>query len=137
MDFPQQWQFHVAPWIDDFVTWLLVRFGDGFDRVAQSILRLLLGIQSALNAIPWWAFIALVGIVAFLAFRRARTALLLMGLIFIIGMFGMWALAIETLAIIVTSVILALLIGLPVGIAMAESDRMAGVMRPVLDGMQT
>ena len=60
-----------------------------------------------------------------------------MGLTFLIGAFGMWALAMETLAIIITSVILAIVIGLPLGIVMAESDRAETALRPILDGMQT
>lgn len=137
MSFPEQWQFHVAPWIDDFVTWLLIRYGNFFDALSQSVLGLLLAIQSALTAVPWWAFLLLVGVGAFIAFRNVQSVLLLTGLTFLIGAFGMWALAMETLAIIITSVILAIVIGLPVGIVMAESDRAETALRPVLDGMQT
>lgn len=137
MSFPEQWQFHVAPWIDDFVTWLLIRYGNFFDALSQSVLGLLLAIQSALTAVPWWAFLLLVGVGAFIAFRNVQSVLLLTGLTFLIGAFGMWALAMETLAIIITSVILAIVIGLPVGIVMAESDRAETALRPILDGMQT
>lgn len=137
VSFPEQWQFHVAPWIDNFVTWLLIRYGHFFDALSQSVLGLLLAIQSALTAVPWWAYVVLVGVGAFVAFRRVSSALLLMGLTFLIGAFGMWALAMETLAIIITSVILALVIGLPLGIVMAESDRAEAALRPILDGMQT
>lgn len=137
VSFPEQWQFHVAPWIDNFVTWLLIRYGHFFDALSQSVLGLLLAIQSALTAVPWWAYVVLVGVGAFVAFRRVSSALLLMGLTFLIGAFGMWALAMETLAIIITSVILALVVGLPLGIIMAESDRAEAALRPILDGMQT
>lgn len=137
VSFPEQWQFHVAPWIDNFVTWLLIRYGHFFDALSQSVLGLLLAIQSALIAVPWWAYVVSVGVGAFVAFRRVSSALLLMGLTFLIGAFGMWALAMETLAIIITSVILALVIGLPLGIVMAESDRAEAALRPILDGMQT
>jgi len=137
VSFPEQWQFHVAPWIDNFVTWLLIRYGHFFDALSQSVLGLLLAIQSALTAVPWWAYVVLVGMGAYFAFHRVSSALLLMGLTFLIGAFGMWALAMETLAIIITSVILALVIGLPLGIVMAESDRAEAALRPILDGMQT
>lgn len=135
--FPEGWQIEIAPWIDNFVTWLLIAYGGFFDAVSQRTLGLLLGVQNVLMAIPWWVWMALTGVGAWATSRRLATPLLLMALVFCIGAFGMWGLAIETLAIIVTSVILALVLGLPLGILMAESDRAEAVIRPVLDGMQT
>ena len=43
----------------------------------------------------------------------------------------------NTLAIVVTAVILALLIGIPIGILMAEFRPVNAVVRPLLDVMQT
>ena len=43
----------------------------------------------------------------------------------------------ETLAIILASVIISLLIGFPIGILLSKSDRANSIMRPVLDTMQT
>ena len=42
-----------------------------------------------------------------------------------------------TLAIVFASVIVSLVIGFPIGILMARSDRFQTLFRPVLDGMQT
>jgi len=58
------------------------------------------------------------------------------GLIFI-GSLGLWVAAMKTLAIVLAATLLAIIIGVPIGIAMAQSDRFKGVIRPILDMMQT
>ena len=73
-------------------------------------------------------------------FTRAdadRAAAVLAALPFFIGMFGLWPMAVETLSVIVTAVMLALLFGLPLGVLMAEIKTVALLLRPILDGMQT
>jgi ABC-type proline/glycine betaine transport system permease subunit len=60
-----------------------------------------------------------------------------MALLFLIGALGLWDLAIQTLALMIVSVLVAVLIGLPSGIAMASSGFLRRIMLPVLDAMQT
>jgi glycine betaine/proline transport system permease protein len=50
---------------------------------------------------------------------------------------GVWDDTMTTLAIVVISVLVSLLIGIPLGISAARSDRVYGVIRPILDFMQT
>jgi glycine betaine/proline transport system permease protein len=52
-------------------------------------------------------------------------------------MFGLWALALETLALVITSVVIALVVGIPLGVIMAEANLFAEITKPVLDAMQT
>ena len=54
-----------------------------------------------------------------------------------IGAVGYWDMMELTLSIVIASVIIALLIGLPVGVLLSGSARANKVMRPVLDTMQT
>jgi len=135
--FPRELQHHVGPFIDRAVDWLLVNYGGVFDAVSGALLRLLLQIEALLRALPWWLVIGAVGVAAWLLLRRWTSALVLMALLFMIGVFGLWPLATETMAIIITSVVLALVVGIPAGILMAESDRVRAALTPVLDAMQT
>lgn len=48
-----------------------------------------------------------------------------------------WDLVIQTLAIIIASVIISFIIGIPTGIPMARSDRIKSIIKPQLDVMQT
>jgi len=50
---------------------------------------------------------------------------------------GLWTLTMSTLALVLTSVVIALVIGVPLGIWSSKNDKVWNVMRPVLDFMQT
>jgi glycine betaine/proline transport system permease protein len=55
----------------------------------------------------------------------------------VIGLIGVWKAAMTTLSLIITAVTFCIIIGLPLGIACAKSDRVQLVVRPILDVMQT
>ena len=55
----------------------------------------------------------------------------------LIGYFGMWEDTMSTLAIILVATFLCISIGIPLGIAMARSNKVQAAIVPVLDVMQT
>jgi len=55
----------------------------------------------------------------------------------LIGTFGYWDMAMMTLAIVTSAVLISLVAGIPTGILMAWSDWVESLVRPVLDAMQT
>jgi glycine betaine/proline transport system permease protein len=59
------------------------------------------------------------------------------GFLLLIGSFGYWDLAMMTLAIVIAAVMISFVVGIPTGIIMAGSDRVEGIIRPILDAMQT
>jgi glycine betaine/proline transport system permease protein len=107
-----------------------------------SILFGLRGIEDLLLQLPWWIIILSVGYVAWRIMRKWWAGPLMAGFVIIIGSFsygdlGYWDLAMQTLAIIITSVIISFIIGIPTGILMARSDRIESIIKPQLDAMQT
>src|SRR5690554_4271577 len=94
---------------------MLNSYGDAFDRLSGGILQMLLAIEGALNAVPWWAFIAAVIVLSLLLTRRVVLSVVLGALLVMVVGFGLWAPTMNTLAIVVTSVILALALGIPMG----------------------
>lgn len=130
-------EFHVAPAADRFVKWLMATYGDFFDTLSGKLLGLLLWVQDVLHLLPWWGFIAAVVLLAWFLTRKPVQALVLGLLLYVIVGFGLWDVTMDTLAIVVTSVILALAVGIPVGILMAEFRPAAVVIEPLLDAMQT
>ena len=57
--------------------------------------------------------------------------------LFAIGAFGYWSMMNETLAVVISSVIISLLLGLPIGILVSTSRLANRLLRPLLDAMQT
>ena len=99
---------------------------------------MIIGIDNAFQAVPPVVMIAIIGLIAWQMAGR-RVAVIVLICLVALGMLDprAWALAMTTLAIVVSSVILCALIGLPLGVLAGKSDRFEAAIRPVLDTMQT
>jgi len=86
--------------------------------------------------LTWLGMLALVVAIAgyFAGWRKAVLAAV--GFL-AIGVLGFWSENLDTLALVLLSVLVALAIGIPVGILSARHRRLEQVLRPVLDAMQT
>ena len=135
--FPQQFNYHVAPYVKDFVDWLNRACGPAFDAFSNSMRTLILNIDTVLLGVPWWVWIILVTLLAWRLTHNVIKTVLPGILLFTIGMFGLWSIAMETLSLVIVSVLLSLLLGIPAGIAMGVSDRVNAALTPLLDAMQT
>lgn len=94
------------------------------------------GFGRPVPVIGWLGVVAIFALVA-LAFAGVRVALLLaVGFVFI-GMQGLWEESMDTLALTLSAVLLALVIGIPLGIWAGLNDRASAVVTPVLDFLQT
>ena len=67
---------------------------------------------------------------------RGTAIFTVLGLLLIYGM-GFWEATMQTLALVLSSTCLALVVGVPLGIWTANSPRADKILRPVLDLMQT
>jgi glycine betaine/proline transport system permease protein len=123
--------------VNRFVDWLVTNFGDRFEAVANALLVPLVALEQGLRATPAWALILVVGALAYAAGRRVVPALAVMGCLYVVGCLGLWDQAMQTVALMLVSVALAVLLGLPLGILMARSAPARAMLAPVLDLMQT
>jgi len=136
-DFPEILAFPLlGGWINLAVEWLTINLEPFFDVITIGIREPLVGIEHGLWWLPWWAVIVILAGVAWRFAGRRIAVIALVGMFFI-GVMGLWDQTMTTLAIIITSVGVSLLVGIPLGIAAAKSDRFEAMIRPVLDGMQT
>ncbi len=135
--FPEQFRIPLGQWINHAIDWLVETHGEAFEAVGNALLKVLVVLDQGLRGAPWWLVIAIIGVLAFHATRRAFVALALMAAMFAIGMLGLWDLAMQTLALMLAAIALGIIVGLPVGIAMARNNRMRAIILPLLDVMQT
>lgn len=93
-------------------------------------------VQDGLIALP-----PLVVLIAMAALGKIlsgwRLALIGLACLGFIGLIGAWKAAMITLSIVLTAVVFCILVGLPLGILAARSDRFFRILRPILDFMQT
>ncbi len=96
--------------------------------------------SEAMQALLWypppWVLALVLIVLSFwrVGWRFGLFAIIALALIFSMDL---WPETIRTLSLVVASSIAALIIGLPIGIAMSRSDRVEMLVRPVLDLMQT
>lgn len=129
-------------YIDRGVDWLTVEGGPFFDAVKVILLAPLLWLDHFLVWVPWpIVLLVLLGTAFWVKRSTPKDGLLLAtgilaGMVFI-GMLGLWEQAMKTLAIVIAATVLALLVGIPIGIAMARNNFLEAIVRPVLDMLQT
>jgi len=137
IEFPEIIDIPLAAWIDSAMSWLLKHMDGFFDVIGLIILQVVMAFEAVFQFMPWFLMIPLVGLAGWKLVKSWKMALVFMFMLLMIGTFGYWELAMRTLSLVIASVFFALLIGIPVGISMARSDRTEGILKPLLDGMQT
>lgn len=135
--FPEQLNVPLGKWVNRFVDWLVVNYGDAFEAFADSLLTILVWLEQILRGTPWWIVVIAVAVIGFHASRNWKIAAGLAIAMVAIGSLGLWDKAMQTLALMIVATSLSVIIGVPVGIAMAMSNRLRAVMLPILDTMQT
>ncbi|GAA4825517.1 ABC transporter permease/substrate binding protein [Streptomyces ziwulingensis] len=126
----------LGDWVNDVVDWLLGHVAWLFDFLKTVFTGTYDGIDAVLQA-PHPLLLA--GIFAVLAFWLRGTlagVLTFVGFAFIDSL-ELWEDAMVTLSLVLVATIIALVVAVPVGIWAARSDRVSGLVRPVLDFMQT
>lgn len=123
-------------WTNQGIDWTVTHFRDFFLMTKMPIDVMLKVIENFLLSLSPYV---VMGFFVFLALQFATKKLALGTFVsfVIIGFIGAWEATMVTLALVLTAVIFSLLIGLPLGIWSAKSDRVDSVVRPVLDAMQT
>jgi len=138
IDFPEEWDFgwNVIKWIDGVVDWVVINWEPFFIVIRTIVLGILLPFRDFLLWLPWWLVIIGTGLLAWriVGARFGAIAVLFLGFMSFMGLIDLLML---TLAITLTSTLLCVAVGLPLGIIAAKSDRFEGMLRPILDGMQT
>ncbi|GAA4746378.1 proline/glycine betaine ABC transporter permease [Modestobacter marinus] len=129
-------QIPVGDWVDTGFDWVTENFDPVLEAISTVSEAGVDGLTEGLLVLPPVVFAVLLavlgGVVRSVRFGVAS----LLGLLLLISM-RMWEPAMETLALILVATLIAVAIGIPVGIAAAKSDRVSAVVRPVLDFMQT
>ncbi|MGR5462150.1 ABC transporter permease [Photobacterium damselae] len=112
-------------------------YGDTIEGFFDPLLSFLVWFENLLLDSPWWLVIAVLATLAYVASRSWKLTLGVIVSFMLIGVFGMWDNTMRTMSIILVSTLVAIGVGIPIGIAMARSDRVQNGVTPMLDVMQT
>lgn len=129
----------LASWIDKLVDGL-TQFEGFFNVITNIIGGIVDAFQWVFDLVPPWLFIILLVLGTFWVNRKGKK----WGLIIfeVVGLLLIWNLDFwrdmtQTLTLVLTSSLIALVIGVPLGIWMAKSNIVESIFKPVLDFMQT
>jgi glycine betaine/proline transport system permease protein len=126
----------LGDWIDAGVDWLRDNLAGLFDVITVVVRFLVDGLTDGLVAIPVFVAIALFALLGWF-FRSWQMALGTALTFTLIVAMDLWVPAMQTLSLVLVATLVALLIGIPLGIWSARNDTVRAILKPVLDFMQT
>ena len=112
-------------------------YGEPLERLFDPLRDFLLFSERMLTQSPWPIVIGVIALIAWFASRNWKIVTGTIVTLLLIGWFGMWDDTMKTVAMIFVCTVVALVLGMPIGIGMSRTDRFQRLVNPVLDVMQT
>ena len=122
--------------IDEAVDWLTVEASWLFNGLSDGVTYALIFIEDILKWVPWPVIVLGLALLSFVVGRWSLLGFTTVALLFV-GFMGLWENTLDTIALMVVSVVISVSIGLPLGVVAARSRLADNIMRPILDAMQT
>lgn len=133
MDIPQ---IPLRSWIDALIQWMYQDLTFIFDPVRLVLSTIQTELSEALGYLPEHMLIIVV-CGALIWRRHFRVAVTVGVCLLLIWNLGLWEPAIDTISLVFIATAISFGLGVPLGIAMAESRKARAVIQPILDYMQT
>ena len=140
INWPKWLDFPLMQPINSGFDWLIVEYGLFFEGINNFLLGLYTTMKDSVVALPWPLVVILVIVMTYFVSGKKMSTTILVGFCtFFIGFLSprYWDKAIMTTCIVLIGIFLCLVIGIPIGIAMARKPKLRKAILPVLDLMQT
>jgi glycine betaine/proline transport system permease protein len=135
--YPQTAYISTGTFWSEVVKWINVNFFDTFEAIKNAVLlNVLVPAKRLLGGLPWLGVVAVLAVAGW-RLGGWKLALTTGVLSFLIAATGQWEKAMITVYLCGISVLLAALIGIPIGIAAAERARLWRWVQVVIDTLQT
>ena len=135
--YPESWQITTGAFWGDLVRYINVNFYDTLESIKNFLLlNLMIPFKRFLLSLPWPAVVAMAGLAGWQLGGR-RLGLLCAALTAFIAVVGLWDKAMVTLYLCGLSVLIACVIGIPIGVVAARHDRVHRVVSVIIDTLQT
>ena len=135
--YPESWQITTGSFWGDLVRYINVNYFDALESIKNFLLlNIMVPFKRFLLSLPWIAVVAMVGLGGW-QLGGWRLGLLTASMTTFIAVVGLWAKAMVTLYLCGLSVIIACLIGIPIGILASRHERVHRVVSVVIDTLQT
>ena len=128
------------PFLNKWFDILIVKYGIMFEGINFFLLGLYGKMKNFLVGLPWpIVMISVILLAYFASGRQMGTTIMVAFCVFFLGFLSprYWDKCIMTTTIVVIGMLLCLVIGIPIGIAMARNKKVRNALLPILDLMQT
>jgi glycine betaine/proline transport system permease protein len=136
-NYPDAWKITTGSFWSDVVRYINVNFFEELDAFKNFLLlNVMVPFKRFLLSLPWVA-VAAIAALGGLQLGGWRLGLLAGSLATFIAVVGLWAKAMVTVYLCGLAVIIACLIGIPIGIVAAHNDRLHRIVSVIIDTLQT
>ncbi len=142
-------RLEIGKYVEKGVEWLSENASGFFDAITAGIDAVVTAMQFILLNSPFWLTIIIISLLSYYLPARGKLftkegwkagggmmIFTVLGLLLLYFM-GYWEETMQSIALILASAIIALIIGIPLGIYAARNDGAEKIIRPILDFMQT
>jgi len=139
-DWPKWLDFPLMPFLNKWFDILIVKYGIMFEGINFFLLGIYGKMKNFLVGLPWPIVMISVILLAYFASGKQMGTTIMVGFcVFFLGFLSprYWDKCIMTTTIVVIGMLLCLIIGIPIGIAMARNKKVRNALLPILDLMQT
>jgi len=137
MEWLTEYKIPIGKWAKAIVDWLTDHAGWFFDGLASVLEAVIAAVLWLLQTPPDYVIIIIFVAIAYALRRSWMTAgFVAVSLLFIVNQ-GYWEETTETLTLVLTSCLVCMAVGVPIGIAAAHRPKLYTSLRPILDLMQT
>lgn len=126
----------LGTWANNIVTWMQNHLAVVFSVISNIFNGVNSPFRYVLGHSNWVIMLMVFALIALLVSGVIASIVSILGALLVQDM-GLWLTTMHTLALVITSGIFALVIGIPFGILAGEMNRVRTILRPVLDLMQT
>jgi glycine betaine/proline transport system permease protein len=135
--YPENWQISTGSFWGDLVRYININYFDLLESVKNFLLlNIMVPFKRFLLDLPWPGVVAVVALGGW-QLGGWRLGLLTASLTTFIAVVGLWAKAMVTIYLCGLSVLIACIIGIPIGIMAARNDRLHRIVGVVIDTLQT
>lgn len=112
-------------------------YGEVIEGIFDPLLQFLIFSERIMTQTPWPIVIFVIALIAWFASRNIKIVAGAVITLLLIGYFDMWSDTMKTISMIFVCTVMSIVLGIPIGIAMAKSNWVQRIINPILDVMQT
>jgi glycine betaine/proline transport system permease protein len=131
------WRLPLGDWAEQIVRWMEHNLGFLLDLITQVFGGMFDAVNAVLTSVPALLMVLLISLLAFLLTRRLMLTIGVALALLLIDNMGLWSLSVETLSLVLVSAGVSIVIGVPIGIMCSRNNTLEGIVKVLLDFMQT